>query len=119
MVKPQPMAVDFATVDEYPLNTEVSITGRVSVGFAVVCEPDCFVYLGDPVNAQEKLGLYLHSHSQMASLPNGYQETDFEVFLDNGKSVGNNALIRITGTICSAYMSIQICDITAIASPDS
>lgn len=112
--KPQPIAVDFATVDEYPRYTEVRITGRVSVGFAVVCEPDCFVYLGNPANNQEKLGLYLQPHSQMASLPNGYEEKDFAVFLDNGASVGNNALIRVTGTICSAYTSIHICDVTTI-----
>jgi len=112
--KPQPMKVDFKSIYEYPLNTEVTITGLVSIGFAVVCNPDCSVSLGNPSNKNEKFVIYLLPQSQMASLPNPYTEKDLKVFLHNGDSVGNESLVQITGTICSAYASIQICDITKI-----
>jgi PBS lyase HEAT-like repeat len=112
--KPQPIEVDFRSIYEYPMNTEVTITGRVSVGSAVVCDPDCAVELYDPSNKKEYIVIYLRLRSQMASLPNAYSEKDFKVFLNNGDSVGNNSLIRITGTICQAYAHYQICDITEI-----
>ena len=111
---PKPIEVDFTTIYDYSHNTQVTITGRLSLSSVVVCDPDCNVLLENPSNSAEKIDVELHLQSQMDGLRNPYENEDLRVHMDNGDVAGYQSLVRITGTISEHWASPVICDVTKI-----
>lgn len=69
---PKPINVDFVSIYEYSSYTQVVITGLLSVGPVVSCNPDCNVLLENPLNSSEEVSIMLHLQSQVGGLKNPY-----------------------------------------------
>jgi hypothetical protein len=110
---PRPIEVDYVSIYEYLSHTQVVITGLLSVGPVVSCDPDCNVLLENPLNSSEKVSVLFHLQSQMDGLRNPYEKEDLRVYMDNGDVAGYHSLVRITGTICEGYRG-SICDVNKI-----
>ena len=110
---PKPIEVDYVSIYDYLSHTQVVITGLLSVGPVVSCDPDCNVLLENPLNSSEEVSVLLHLQSQMGGLRNPYEKEDLRVYMDNGDVAGYHSLVRITGTICEGYRG-SICDVTKI-----
>lgn len=110
---PKPIEVDYVSIYDYLSHTQVVMTGLLSVGPVVSCDPDCNVLLENPLNSSEKVSVLFHLQSQMGGLGNPYEKEDLRVYMDNGDVAGYHSLVRITGTLCEGYRG-SICDVTKI-----
>ena len=110
---PTPIEVDYVSIYDYLSHTQVVITGLLSVGPVVSCDPDCNVLLENPLNSSEEVSVRLHLQSQMDGSRNPYEKEDLRVYMDNGDVAGYHSLVRITGTICEGSWG-SICDVTKI-----
>jgi hypothetical protein len=122
---PAPVEVDFTSIYNYPLDTDVFIVGQLVLPDSVRTDEDCGVFLRNSTKYFEKISIFLFIPlpgntplpNQMARLPDQYRTQDFEVRLDNGNYVGNYATVRITGSICETTGGdIAICNTSKIES---
>jgi len=125
---PLPVEVDFASIYDYPLYSEVNIIGQLVLPSSVHQGDNCGVFLRNPTKYHESITIFLFIPlpgntplpNQMARLPPQYSQQDFEVRLDNGEYVVNYATVRITGSICETTDGdIAMCDISKIESAES
>ena len=57
---PKPIEVDYVSIYDYLSHTQVVITGLLSVGPVVSCDPDCYVLLENPLNSSEEVSVAFH-----------------------------------------------------------
>ena len=125
---PMPVEVNFTSIYDYPLDSEVNIIGQLVLPGSVHYDEDIGVFLRNPTKFHESITIFLFIPlagntplpNQMARLPDPYYQQDFEVRLDDGNFVGNYATVRITGSICETTDGdIAICNISKIESAES
>lgn len=106
---PLPVEVDFTTIYNYPIGSQVIIIGKLGLPGKTVCDGEaCGIWLKNPQNNSEELPIEIFTPptvditplpNQMALLPDQYRKQDFKVRLDDGTYVGSSAMVRITGLI--------------------
>ncbi len=100
---PMPVEINFDTIGNYPLGSQVIFVGRLSMMSGTTCNHTCGLLLENPANPTQKINIFVtvgDQPSQMKPLPNSYTKSDIQVRLDDGTYAVVGFRIRVTGRIC-------------------
>jgi hypothetical protein len=120
---PLPVLVDFDSISNYSVGTEVILVGQLVMPGSTNCRDTCGIWLRNPQKYSQEITIFLYiplasdtpAPNMMARLPDKYRESDFKVRLDNGAFVGNHSTVRIYGTLCETTDGdLAICQISKI-----
>jgi hypothetical protein len=123
---PLPVEVDFTTLNNYPVDTRVTMVGQMKLPGGMTCDEKCPIFFRNSKKYAEEITIFIYippegeepEPNMMARLPDKYRESDFKVRLDDGTFVGNYTKVRVTGSICETTSGeIAICRITKIERP--
>jgi len=113
-----PMEINFDTIGNYPVRSQVILIGRLSMMSSTYCNHTCGLLLENPANTTQKINVFItvgDQPNQMKPLPNPYTKSDIQVRLDDGTYAVIGFRIRVTGRICETTGgSPCISDITKI-----
>lgn len=105
---PPPVEITFDELRNYPVGTEVILTGRLALFSGTRCGLTCGLLLEDIANPSHEITIFVDIPSpgqtaapnQMDRLADQYVKSDIRVRTDDGTYAAVGFRIRITGEIC-------------------
>ena len=101
------VSTTFDTFSQFPVGQRVVIVGLLEMPDKTACDDDCYVLLRDNVDPSRTLAVFISTPAsgepgpnQMRSLPEHFEEVDFQVVCADGSLAGDGAALRLTGLVC-------------------
>ncbi len=107
--RPKPVEVDFATLGDYPVGTEVILVGRLGAISITFCDiEDCSLSLQSIDDSSQHISIFIDvppegatpAPNQMNSLFEGFEQSDIRVRTADGTFALVKYRIRVQGRIC-------------------
>ena len=101
---PEPIEVDFDTIQNYPSGRLVILTGRLALMTTSTCRgTKCALVLVNPKNTDQTITIFVYTGdgpNTMKPLPETYTRADIQVHLDDGTNAIVGYRLRVYGRVC-------------------